>query len=109
MKIEFEAKIRIITEEKYRTEEECSKLRDENEVYRNRVKELSEFHTQHSPSTGEALIREVELLASRVETLKGELTAEKSKNAELELSISYLASEKTTTATQTIEKGLKNN
>ncbi|CAG5098261.1 Oidioi.mRNA.OKI2018_I69.XSR.g15508.t3.cds [Oikopleura dioica] len=115
MKIEFEAKIRvaildlgirIISEEKCRTEEECCRLRDENDVYRNRVKELSEFHTQHSPSTGEALIREVELLAGRVETLKGELTTEKSKNAELELSISYLASEKTTIATQTIEKGV---
>ena len=51
----------------------------------------------------------MELLAGRVETLKGELTTEKSKNAELELSISYLASEKTTTATQTIEKGFDKN
>ena len=101
MKIDFEAKIRIISEEQRRTEEECCRLRDENDVYRLRVAELSEFHSQYSPSTGEALIREVDLLASRVETLKCELSTEKSKNAELELSLSLLSTDRCNISTQT--------
>lgn len=106
MKIEFEAKIRIISEEQRRTEEECCRLRDENDVYRLRVAELSEFHSQYSPSTGEALIREVDLLASRVETLKCELTTEKTKNAELELSLSLLSIDQCNISTQTNQKGV---
>ena len=105
MKIEFEAKIRIISEEQRRTEEECCRLRDENDVYRLRVAELSEFHSQYSPSTGEALFREVDLLASRVETLKYELMTEKSKNAERELSLSLLSIDRCNISTQTNEKG----
>ena len=105
MKIDFEAKIRIISEEQRRTEEECCRLRDENDVYRLRVAELSEFHSQYSPSTGEALIREVDLLASRVETLKCELSTEKSKNAELELSLSLLSTDRCNISTQTNQKG----
>jgi len=106
MKIEFEAKIRIISEEQRRTEEECCRLRDENDVYRLRVAELSEFHSQYSPSTGEALFREVDLLASRVETLKCELMTEKSKNAERELSLSLLSIDRCNISTQTNEKGV---
>ena len=99
--IALEADNRIIREEKRRVEEECGKLREENFQLCERLREMSETH---SPSQGEFLAREIELLAQRVESLSSDLTLERSKNAELEMSIEWRR-DKSTIATQTAEKG----
>ena len=100
--IALEADIRIMREEKRRVEEECQKLREEKENLSGRLDEVS---NTHSPTTGEFLIKEIEILAKRVETLSSELSLERSRNTELEKSINNMDSNKVEISCQTYQKG----
>lgn len=100
--IALEADNRIFREEKRRVEEECGKLREENDTLRDRLRELSE--TQ-SPTSGDFLAREVELLVQKVETLSSQLSDEKSRNSDLEQSLPINRDRKEI-STQTHQKGM---
>lgn len=104
--IALEADNRIIREEKRRVEEECGKLREVNDTLQDRMRELSETH---SPSSGDFLGREIELLVQRIETLSSDLTSERSRNNDLELSLQVTANrQRADASTQTVEKGCSN-
>lgn len=100
--IALEADNRIIREEKRRVEEECGKLREDNDNLQDRLREIAE---NHSPTSGDFLAREVELLVQKVESLSSQLSDERSRNFDLSQSLS-INKERKEISTQTTQKGV---